>query len=152
MSYGGVGRASPSSGGDSGGESGASMPRRAATKVQEMTTKVSSAVSVTPWLSVRNGARAVEFYKSAFGACEVYRVEDPGGSVVSRLSIDGAEFWLSDESPEHGNFSPESLGGGSVRMILTVPDPDAMQAKALAAGATEVFPVTEEYGWRLGRV
>jgi PhnB protein len=61
-------------------------------------------------LSVRNGARAVEFYKSAFGAIEVHRVEDPGGSVVSRLSVDGAEFWLSDESPEHGNFSPESLG------------------------------------------
>ena len=67
-------------------------------------------VSVAPMLSVRNGGRAVEFYKSAFGATEVYRVEDPGGSVVSRLSIDGAEFWLADESPDHGNFSPESLG------------------------------------------
>jgi len=103
-------------------------------------------------LSVRNGARAVEFYKSAFGAIEVYRVEDPGGAVVSRLSVDGAEFWLSDESPEHGNFSPESLGGGSARMILTVPDPDAMFAKALAAGARGVIPVEEAYGWRLGRV
>jgi hypothetical protein len=80
-------------------------------------------------LSVRNGARAVEFYKSAFGAIEVYRVEDPTGSVVTRLSVDRAEFWLSDESPEHGNCSPESLGGGSVRMILTVPDPDARFAK-----------------------
>jgi len=103
-------------------------------------------------LSVRNGARAVEFYKSAFGAIEVYRVEDPGGSVVSRLSVDGAEFWLSDESPEHGNFSPESLGGGSVRMILTVPDPDAVFAQALAAGAQKVVAVEEAYGWRLGRV
>jgi len=103
-------------------------------------------------LSVRNGARAVEFYKSSFGAIEVYRVEDPGGAVVSRLSVDGAEFWLSDESPEHGNFSPESLGGGSARMILTVPDPDAMFAKALAAGAREVTPIEEAYGWRLGRV
>ena len=108
--------------------------------------------SVAPMLSVRNGARAVEFYKSAFGAIEIYRVEDPTGSVVSRLSVDGAEFWLSDESPEHGNFSPESLGGGSVRMILTVPDPDAMFAKALAAGAQEVFAVREAHGWRLGRV
>ena len=108
--------------------------------------------SVAPMLSVRNGARAVEFYKSAFGAIEIYRVEDPAGSVVSRLSVDGAEFWLSDESPEHGNFSPESLGGGSVRMILTVPDPDAMFGKALAAGAQEVFAVEEAHGWRLGRV
>jgi PhnB protein len=103
-------------------------------------------------LSVRNGARAVEFYKSAFGAIEVYCVEDPSGSVVSRLSVDGAEFWLADESPEHHNFSPESLGGGSVRMILTVPDPDAMFAKALAAGARAVVAVEEAYGWPLGRV
>jgi PhnB protein len=108
--------------------------------------------SIAPMLSMRNGARAVEFYKSAFGAIEVYRVEDPAGAVVSRLSVEGAEFWLSDESPEHGNFSPESLGGGSARMILTVPDPDAMFAQALAAGAREIVAVEEAYGWRLGRV
>ena len=118
----------------------------------EAGTATSVGYSIAPMLSVRNGARAVEFYKSAFGAVEVYRVEDPGGSVVSRLSVKGAEFWLADESPEHGNFSPESLGGGSVRMILTVPDPDAMVAQALAAGAREVVAVEEAYGWRLGRV
>src|SRR6266850_1903491 len=111
-----------------------------------------SVVSVAPMLSVRNGARAVEFYKSAFGAIEVYRVEDPGGSVVSRLSIDGAEFWLSDESPEHGNFSPESLGGGSVKMLLIVSDPDSVLARTVAAGAREVYPVQEGHGWRVGRV
>ena len=110
------------------------------------------AYSIAPMLSVRNGARAVEFYKAAFGAVEVYRIEDPGGAVVSRLSVAGAEFWLADESPEHGNFSPESLGGGTVRMILTVPDPDAMFAQALAAGAQAVVAVQNEYGWRLGRV
>ncbi|MGH9852327.1 MAG: VOC family protein, partial [Blastocatellia bacterium] len=82
-----------------------------------MTTSI--AYSLAPMLSVRNGARAVEFYKSAFGAVEVYRMEDPGGSVVARLAIEGAEFWLADESPEHENFSPESLGGATVRMILT---------------------------------
>ena len=110
------------------------------------------AVSLSPMLSVRNGARAVEFYKAAFGAIEIYRVEDPAGDVVSRLSVDGAEFWLSDESPANGNFSPESLGGGSVRMILVVPDPDAMFARALAAGAREVSAVSQAHGWRLGRV
>jgi PhnB protein len=115
-------------------------------------TGTSVAFSLAPMLSVRSGARAVEFYKTAFGANEVYRVEDPGGAVVSRLSIDGAEFWLSDESPEHGNFSPESLGGGSVRMILTVPDPDAVFAQALGAGAREITAVEEAYGWRVGRV
>jgi PhnB protein len=108
--------------------------------------------SVAPWLSVRNGARAVEFYKSAFGARETYRVEAPTGDVVSRLSVDGAEFWLSDESPAHQNFSPESLGGGSVKMLLTVPDPDGMFAKAIRAGAKEVRPVSEEHGWRFGRI
>src|SRR5438445_10048922 len=109
-------------------------------------TGTSVACSVAPFLSVRNGARAVEFYKAAFGAIEVYRVEDPSGAVVSRLSVDGAEFWLSDESPEHGNFSPESLGGGTVRIILTVADPDAVFRQARKAGATEVHPVAEEHG------
>lgn len=108
--------------------------------------------SIAPWLSVRNGAEAVDFYKSAFGAAEVYRLDVPGGGVVARLSVDGAEFWLSGEAPEHGKSSPESLGGGSVRMILTVADPDAVFAQALRAGASEVFPVGEEHGWRLGRV
>jgi PhnB protein len=103
-------------------------------------------------LSVRNGAGAVEFYKSAFGAVEVFRIDDPGGAVVSRLSVDGAEFWVADESPEHANFSPESLGGGTVRMILTVPDPDALFAQAVSAGASVVVPMEDNYGWRLGRV
>jgi PhnB protein len=109
-------------------------------------------ISIAPWLSVRNGARAVEFYKSAFGANEIYYIENPAGEVVSRLSVDGAEFWLSDESPEHDNFSPESLGGGSVKMLLIVPDPDSMFAKAVAAGAQAVHPVEEGHGWRVGRV
>jgi len=108
--------------------------------------------SIAPWLSVRNSARAVDFYKSAFGAMEAFRLEGPDGSVVARLSVDGAEFWVSDESPEHGNFSPESLGGGTVRIILTVTDPDAVFNQARKAGAKEVFPVGEEHGWRLGRV
>jgi PhnB protein len=102
-------------------------------------------------LSVRNGARAVEFYKAAFGAEEVYRIEDSSGEVVSRLSVEGAEFWVSDEAPVYGNFSPESLGGGTVRMVLTVPDPDSVFAQALSAGAHEVHPVREMNGWREGR-
>src|SRR5256885_8630728 len=100
-------------------------------------------------LSVRHGARAVEFYKAAFGAVEVYRVEAPDGGVVARLAVDGAEFWVADESPEHHNFSPESLGGGSVRMVLTVPDPDAMFAKALAAGGPGGPPMQGLVGWAL---
>ena len=112
----------------------------------------SASCSVAPMLSVRDGARAVEFYRSAFGAIEVFRLDAPDGSVVARLSVDGAEFWLADESPEHANFSPASLGGSTARMILTVPDPDAVFAKALAAGAREVSAVEDAHGWRLGRV
>jgi PhnB protein len=107
--------------------------------------------TIAPWLNVRESLKAVEFYKSAFAATEVYRHEGRGG-VVARLSIDGSEFWVSDESPEHRNFSPETLGGCSVRLILTVADPDAAFARAIAAGASEVWPVSEGHGWRVGRV
>jgi PhnB protein len=71
---------------------------------------------------------------------------------VAQLAVAGAGFWVADESPEHLNFSPETLGGGSVRLILTVPDPDAAFARALAAGATQITAVTDDYGWRLGRL
>jgi PhnB protein len=108
--------------------------------------------SIAPWLSVRRSAQAVEFYKLAFGAAEVYRLDGGAKGVVARLSVDGAEFWLSEESPENGNFSPESLSGSSVKMILTVADPDAVFAQAIKAGASEVFPVSEGHGWRVGRV
>jgi PhnB protein len=107
---------------------------------------------IAPWLSVRNSHAAVAFYMSAFGAVEVFRLEAPDGALVARLSIQGAEFWLSDESPENGNYSPETLGGGTVRMILTLNDPDSMFAMALKAGAREVSPVSEEHGWRSGRL
>jgi len=109
--------------------------------------------TIAPLLSVRNGAKAVEFYKAAFGAVEMLRVDDPGGAVVAQLSVDGADFWLADESPEHANFSPESLGGGTVRMVIVVDDPDAVFARAVAAGATVVWPVDDQpYHWRVGRV
>ena len=111
-----------------------------------------SATSIAPWLSVRDGARAVAFYKSAFEATEVYRLEDPSGGLVVRLSVAGAEFWLSAEPPKDSAPSAEPVGGGSVRMILTVADPDGVFAQALAAGASEVFPVGEGHGWRLGRL
>ena len=106
--------------------------------------------SIAPWLSVRGSHAAVAFYKSAFGAVEVFRLEAPDGALVARLSIQDAEFWVSDESPENGNYSPETLGGGSVRMILTVNDPDSMFSMALKAGSTQVSPMNEEHGWRSG--
>jgi len=108
--------------------------------------------SIAPMLSVRNGARAVEFYKAAFGAIELFRIDAEDGAVVAQLSVDDAEFWVADEAPEHLNFSPDSLGGGTVRMVITVEDPDTVFDRAVSAGAKVVRPVTDDYGWRLGRV
>jgi PhnB protein len=108
--------------------------------------------SIAPLLSVRQGARAVEFYQAAFGARELFRVENAAGEVVARLAVEDAEFWVADESPENGNYSPETLGGGTVRMVMTVSDPDAVFERAIAAGGTVVWSVANRYGWRLGRM
>jgi PhnB protein len=108
--------------------------------------------TIAPLLSVRRGAKAVEFYKQAFGASELFRVDAPDRAVVAQLAVDGAEFWVADESPEHFNFSPESLNGGTTRMVMVVEDPDAVFGRAVAAGAKVVWPVGEEHGWRVGRV
>jgi PhnB protein len=91
----------------------------------------------------------MEFYKKAFDATELYRVEGGG---VGQLSVNGSEFWVAEESPQHLNFSPESLGGCSVRMLLIVDDPAAVCARAVAAGAKQIVPVADKYGWRLGRI
>ena len=103
-------------------------------------------------LSVRRAAEAVEFYKSAFDANVLYRIHAPDGAVVARLSAAGAEFWVADESPEHKNFSPETLGGGTVRMLMIVENPEEAFVKAVGAGATVVSPGASQYGWRFGRV
>jgi PhnB protein len=106
-------------------------------------------------LSVRRGREAVEFYKEAFGAVEVYRVggDSRNEAVVSQLRVgDDSSFWVADESPEHLNFSPETVGGGTVRLLLIVEDPDAAIEQAVAAGATLVRPAADEHGWRLGRI
>jgi PhnB protein len=108
--------------------------------------------SIAPMLSVRNGAKAIEFYKAAFGDREAFRHDDDKGSVVARLSVEGAEFWVADESPEHLNFSPETLNGGTVRLVMVVSDRDGAFARAVEAGAKVVRPVSNEYGWRLGRI
>ncbi|MBV9480090.1 MAG: VOC family protein [Acidobacteria bacterium] len=109
--------------------------------------------TLSPMLSVRRGAEAVDFYKAAFGAEELFRIGDEGKGVVALMSIAGAEFWLADEAPEYLNFSPESLGGGTVRMILVVSNPDAAFPRAVKAGAKVISPVEDkEYGWRVGRV
>jgi len=117
-----------------------------------MTQEPNRMASVSPMLSVRNGARAVEFYKTAFGARELFRVGDEDSGVVAQLAVGASEFWVADESPENLNFSPESLGGSTARMVIVADDPDTAFAKAVAAGAKVIWPVEDQpYGWRVGR-
>jgi PhnB protein len=108
--------------------------------------------SIAPWLSVLHSVKAVGFYKAAFGAVEAYRLDIPDGTVVAKLTIDGAAFWLSEASAGHSQSGAESASPAPIRMILTVSDPDMLFARALEAGATQVYPIGEEHGWRLGRL
>jgi PhnB protein len=104
-------------------------------------------------LSVRRGREAIEFYKSAFGAEVIYRFggTDNHADVVCQLSANGALFWVEDESPPNGNFSPETLGGSTERLLLVVDEPGATVRRAITLGATEVSPLAEEHGWLLAR-
>jgi PhnB protein len=108
------------------------------------TNSVGRSCTIAPWLSVSDARGAIHFYKSAFHANEVYHMEDPSGVIVSRLSVGGAEFWVSDD--------PESRNGNAIRMILTVDDPDSLFDQAIAAGGEEVYPVSDAHGWRVGRM
>jgi len=102
-------------------------------------------------LSVRDGAKAIAFYQAAFKAKILFSLTE--GSVIAQMAIGEAEFWLADESPEHQNFSPESLGGSTARMVLVVDDPDDVFDRAVAAGGKVVWPVEDQdYGWRIGRL
>jgi PhnB protein len=108
---------------------------------------------ILPFLTVRNAAAAIDFYKQAFGADELSRLTTPTGQIVAELSIDGAPFNVADENPEGSNLSPERLGGTSVRIDLVVDDPDTVAQRAVAAGARTLFPIADQsYGWRQGRV
>ena len=110
--------------------------------------------TVTPMLTVRDAAKAIEFYQRAFGAREVAPpARSPSGQIVAQLAIDGQQFFVVDENPAAYNVSPETLNGTSVRLNLVVDDPDAVAARAVAAGATVVFPIADQpYGMRQGRI
>jgi PhnB protein len=106
-----------------------------------------------PFLAVRDTDAAIAFYGEAFGATVRERLEAPGGTVVAVLEIAGMPFGVATEAPQLGTPSPETLGATTVRVSLHVDDPDATAAQAIAAGATEMFPVTDQpYGLRQGRV
>ena len=107
-----------------------------------------------PFLAVRDVPAAVAFYAEAFGAIEVgERFVAPNGAQVAILEIDGDTVGVATEAPELGTPSPETIGATTVRLSIHAADPDAAQARAIAAGATELFPMADQvYGMRQGRV
>jgi PhnB protein len=112
-----------------------------------------AASSLTPMLTVKDAVAAVDFYRDAFNAVEQARFTAPAGQVVAEMAIDGLRFFVVDENPEAFNLSPKSLNGTTVRINLIVDDPDGTAASAIAAGASEIFPVADQpYGFRQGRV
>ena len=105
----------------------------------------------TAMLHVHDCAAARDFYQRAFGASILWAA--PNDGTVVQFSVDGAEFWIHQQSTQYSNFGPQMLGGTTVRLILVVPDPDALFDRAIAAGATSIRPVQDhDYGWRDGRL
>ena len=105
--------------------------------------------TISPWLSVSDTTAAIAFYESAFGAVTGERLDDEAGRAqVANLSVDGADFWVQHDP----DATREVAARAPVRMILAVADPDTAFARALAAGATEVSPVHDAHGWRVGRL
>jgi PhnB protein len=110
--------------------------------------------AVTPYLSVRGAARAIEFYKKAFSAAEVMRMPGPDGKLGhAEIKIGDSRVMLSDEYPDIQFMGPETRGGTTVHIHLYVKDVDAMAEKALAAGAKLIRPVEDKfYGDRTGSI
>ena len=108
--------------------------------------------TLTPYLIVDGGARALAWYAEAFGAKEVLRLSAPGGRIGhAEIEIGDSRIMLADANPDMGAKGPEAFGGSPVSLHLYVPDMDAMMAKAVAAGATVKSPAEDKfYGDRLG--
>lgn len=105
-------------------------------------------------IAVQGADKAIEFYKNAFGATERYRLIDADSGKIghAELALNGSILMLSDENPQW-NKSPETLNGTTVKFCLMVENADAAFDKAVAAGATPIFPVADQfYGYRCGRL
>jgi PhnB protein len=106
---------------------------------------------IQPELWVDRGAAAVDFYTSAFGARVLHRVGE-GEDIVAQLAVDDAVFWVAAVGDSARRLVPTVIGGATARFLLVVDDPDAVQARAVAAGAVQESAVQSEHGWRVGRV
>jgi PhnB protein len=110
--------------------------------------------TVAPYLAIKNAAKALEFYQTAFGATEIYKLMMPDGRLGhAEISLGDSIIMLSDEFPEYGGKAPETLGGSPVSIHLYVEDVDAFFNRALAAGAKERKSVMDQfYGDRSGQL
>jgi len=105
--------------------------------------------SIEPELWVEGARDAIAFYEAAFGSTVLLRVGEDD-DVVAQLAVGDARFWISSASADRP--SPRMNRGATGRVLLVVGDPDAVVMKACAAGASELSPVQDEHGWRLGRI
>ena len=110
--------------------------------------------TVTPYLTVNDGARALDFYKRAFGARETVRMPGPGGKVMhAEIQIGDSIVMLADEFPEMGSRAPQTLGGASGSLLIYTKDVDALFERAVAAGATVQMPLADMFwGDRYGKL
>jgi len=110
--------------------------------------------SITPYLIVRGGSDAIEFYKRAFGATELFRFPAPDGKVGhAEIKIGDSPIMLADEYPQMGYNSPQSIGGSPVSLMIYVDDVDIVFSRAIEAGATVKEAVQDKfYGDRIGSV
>ena len=110
--------------------------------------------TVTPYLVVSDCAAALDFYKHVFNAEETVRMPTPDGKVMhAEIRIGDSMLMLSDEAPDWGAHAPKHYGGSPVHVMLYLPDADATYAQALAAGATSIRPMENQFwGDRMGRI
>jgi PhnB protein len=107
--------------------------------------------SIQPELWVEGASAAVAFYQTAFDAVVIHRVGH-GDDIVAQLAVGTAQFWVTEANSSMQRLSPRAIGGTTGRTLLVVDDPDAVLDQTVSAGATEIAPVGEEHGWRMGRI
>jgi PhnB protein len=108
--------------------------------------------SVTPYLVIDGAARAIDFYKRAFDAKELMRIPSPGDKIGhAEIKIGDSVIMLADEHPEMDARSPAHFGGSPISILIYVADVDRQFPQAIAAGGTELRPLTDQfYGDRSG--
>jgi PhnB protein len=116
-----------------------------------VTASLTAVTSFQPELWIDRAAEAVAFYEQALGARVLHRVGD-GNEIVAQLAVGDAVFWVSPGGAAGPRFTPAAIGGATGRTLLIAEDPDAIFARAVAAGATTASAMADEHGWRLGRI